>query len=78
MSKQDIAGKQERPIFTRFSSEFDGPRQYYLDTGEEVPISRFNFEEPKRTMPIWLAHVIWFFLKPISTWLDKHERDEDD
>lgn len=34
----DSKSTEERTIITRFSSEWDGPRQFYLDTGEEVPI----------------------------------------
>lgn len=30
--------QSDRTTFTRFSSEFDGPRQYYVDDGSEVPI----------------------------------------
>lgn len=34
----------------------------------------------KKPNIIWLgvAHIIWFLLKPISNWLDKHDRSDDE
>lgn len=34
----------------------------------------------KKPNIIWVgvAMVIWFFLKPVETWLDKHTKDDDD
>lgn len=39
-----------------------------------------SHDDYKKPNIIWvgIAHVIWFFLKPISNWLDKHDGDDDD
>lgn len=63
----------ERKTFTRFSSEYDGMREYYLDDGSEVPI---HFTEPKEYIPEYdfetssIKH--WWFKNESVLYLDVH------
>lgn len=75
-----ICNKNSQHMRTHFGSEATNRLPCSLCDGwMELP------EQPepkpyKKPNIIWLgiAHVIWFFLKPISNWLDKHESDDED
>lgn len=66
---------EQRATFTRFSSEYDGPRTYYVDTGEEVPI-RFveSNENAKPLYDIEVGGKKWSFNFTFDLYVDVHQR----
>ena len=63
-----------------FSSEDDKRMACINCDGWMHPIETEPYVYKKPNI-IWLgmAHVIWFFLRPISEWVDRHDiEDEDD
>lgn len=66
----------DRPTFTRFSSEYDGPRQYYLDDGSEVPVKPLdqNSEAYTPTYDVEVNGKPWSFNFTFDVYVDIHKR----